>query len=125
MPNRSLIAFLRNNPVKLFGLAVNAFLLFLAFWLVSPFLKLDSSDYAQASQNGLRLAFGLLIFIVYTGKWAFDIFAPQGLSMKVSRIKTFALILFNLFVVSFIIYIVAQAAALYLQTGINQDAANF
>jgi len=125
MPNRSLLALLRDDPVKLFGWMVNAFFLFLAFWLVSPFLKLDSSDYTHASQYGLRLAIGLLIFIMYIGKWAFDIFAPQGLALKVSRIKTLALILFNLFVVSFIIYIVAQAAALYLQTGIKQDAANF
>jgi hypothetical protein len=115
---------LRDNPIRLFWLAVNATFLFLAFGLVSPFLKIDASDYGRASEYGLRLALGLLIFIMFVGKWSFDVFSPQGLSRKVSRIKTAALIAFNLFVVSFIIYIVAQAAALYLQSGINQDNAN-
>jgi len=115
---------LRDNPIRLFWLAVNATLLFLAFGLVSPFLKIDASDYARASEYGLRLALGLLIFIMFIGKWAFDVFSPQGLAKEVSRLKMAALIVFNLFVVSFIIYIVAQAAALYLQSGINQDNAN-
>ena len=115
---------LRDNPIRLFWLAVNATFLFLAFGLVSPFLKIDASDYGRGSELGLRLALGLLIFIMFVGKWSFDVFSPQGLAKKVSRLKTAALIAFNLFVVSFIIFIVAQAAALYLQSGINQDAAN-
>jgi len=110
---------------KILWTVVSAFFLILALWLVSPFIKIEPSDYAHAAANGFRLAVGLLIFIIYSGKWAFDAFAPQGLAKKVSGVRTAWLIIFNLLIVCFIILIIAHAAALYLQTGINQDAANF
>ncbi len=110
---------------KILWTVVSAFFLILAFWLVSPFIKIEPSDYAHAAANGFRLAVGLLIFIMYSGKWAFDAFAPQGLAKRVSGIRATWLIIFNLLLVCFIILIIAHAAALYLQTGISQDAANF
>ena len=110
---------------KILGTAASAFFLILAFWLVSPFIKIEPSDYAHAATNGFRLAVGLLIFILYSGKWAFDAFAPQGLAKRVSGIRATWLIVFNLLIVCFIILIIAHAAALFLQSGINQDAANF
>jgi len=113
------------TPGKVVGWTVSAALLIFAIWLVSPFLKIDASDYDKMSENGLRLAIGLMIFIIFLGKWAFDVFAPQGLAKRVSGIGTVLLIVGNLALVSFIIFIVAQAAALFLRSAVPQDAVNF
>jgi hypothetical protein len=113
------------TPGKLIGLIVTVAFLGTALWLVSPFLKIDASDYYKMSENGLRLAAGLMIFIMYLGKWAFDVFAPQGLAKRVSGLATVALIIGNLALLSFVIFIIAQAAALYLHTAVPQDAVNF
>jgi hypothetical protein len=110
---------------RIFWIAFSAFFLIAMIWLVSPYFKLDSSDYLHAGRNALRLGLGLFISILFLGKWAFDLFMPQGLARKVSRFKTVALILANLTMVVFIIFIVARAAALFLQSGIDKDAANF
>ena len=110
-------------PQFLWG-AFSAALLLYAVWLVSPFFKIESSDYLRAGKLGLRLAVGITIFLIYAGKWSFDIFAPQGLAKKVSGIKAAALIVFDLLLVVFIVFIVAQAASLYLQSGIDKDEAN-
>lgn len=105
--------------------AVTATLLICAVWLVSPFIKIDAADYLRAGKLGLRLAVGIFIFLIYAGKWSFDIFAPQGLSKKVSGLRAVGLIVFDLLLVVFIIFIVAQAATLFLQTGIAQDEQNY
>jgi hypothetical protein len=115
----------RIEPAKVFWAAFSAFFLIATVWLVSPFFKIDSSDYLHAGRNALRLGFGLFFALLFLGKWAFDLFSPQGLAKKISRSKTIALIFANLSVVVFIIFIVARAAALFLQTGIAKDAANF
>ena len=112
------------KPEKFFWGAVHLLVLAFAVWLVSPLIVITASDYLVKNSYGLRLALGLLIFILYVGKWSFDVFAPQGLARKVSRLKTAALIVYIFLVVSFMIYIVAQAASLYLQTGIDTDEAN-
>lgn len=113
-----------STPEKLLWPAIHFLLLMFGVWLVSPFIVITPSDYMVRNSFGLRLALGLLIFIIYVGKWTFDVLAPQGLAGKVSRIRLAALILFIFLVVSFMIFVVAQAAALYLKEGIQQDAAN-
>jgi hypothetical protein len=105
--------------------AITAAILLYAVWLVSPFFKIEAADYLRAAKLGLRLAVGISIFLIFAGKWSFDIFAPQGLAKKVSGIKAVGLIVFDLLLVVFIVFIVAQAASLYLQTGIAQDEANY
>lgn len=105
---------------KIFWMAVAVFFLFLAFWLVYPFVNIHPGD----KPSGIRLGVGLTIFILYIGKWAFDIFAPQGLAKRVSGVKATALIVFNILIICFFIFLVARIASMYLQTGIDQDARN-
>ncbi len=104
--------------------AFSASLLAFAVWLVSPFFRIEPADYLRAGKLALRLAGGLFIFMIYAGKWSFDIFAPQGLAKRVSGLKSVALIVFDLLLVCFMIFIVAQAANLFLQQGIAQDEQN-
>jgi|GEM_PF-548861 len=121
MNARSLGTAAGKSPAGLVWGVVHLFILVFAVWLVSPLIVIDASDYLVKNSYGLRLALGLLIFLIYIGKWSFDIFAPQGLARKVSRLRSFALVLYIIIVVSFMIYIVAQAAALFLRSGIQQD----
>jgi uncharacterized PurR-regulated membrane protein YhhQ (DUF165 family) len=107
------------------SVGVNGFFLLLAVWLVSPFFKLEASDFENAGRNALRLFFGLTILIIFLGKWAFDLFAPQGLAKKVANSKAIALFVLNIAVLGFIVYIVAQAAALFLSSSWTQDASQF
>lgn len=109
---------------QLFWGIFSAALLAFAVWLVSPFIKIEPADYLRAGQLALRLGGGLLIFMIYAGKWSFDIFAPQGLAKRVSGLKSAGLIVFDLLLVAFMIFIVAQAATLFLQQGISQDEQN-
>jgi hypothetical protein len=114
----------RKLPGKFLWPGVHFLILMFAVWLVSPLIVITPSDYLVKNSYGLRLALGLLIFIMYIGKWSFDVFAPQGLAYKVSRLWSVALVIYILIVVSFMIFIVAQAASLYLQTGISKDEAD-
>jgi len=113
------------TPGKALGFALTVALLTTAVGLVSPFFKIDASDYDKMSENGVRLAVGLMIFIIFLGKWAFDVFAPQGLAKRVSGIASVLLVVANLALVSFVIFIIAQAASLFLRTAVPQDAVNF
>ncbi len=99
--------------------------LFFAVWLVSPLIRIDSSDYINPGRNVLRLFLGLLILLIFLGKWVFDVFAPQGLARKISRSKTILLFIFNIALLGFIVYIVAQAVSLFLSSAISQDASQF
>ncbi len=93
---------------------------FLALWLVSPFIKIDASDFAQAERNVYRLFFGLFILLIELGILAFETFSPQGLAHKVSNVKAIAVFIFGLLLLSFIIFIVAQSAVIYLRTGLSE-----
>jgi uncharacterized membrane protein YidH (DUF202 family) len=106
---------------KLVGITVTVIVLLFAVWLVSPFIQIDRSDYAQRNILGYRLALGLLIMIVFVGKWAFDSLAPQGLARKVSNVKAVALIALSLLIMGFIVFIVAQATVLYLKTAAQEE----
>jgi thiol:disulfide interchange protein len=114
MSPRSVGAATEKSSAKFFWGVVHLLVLAFAVWLVSPLIVITTSDYLVKNSYGLRLALGLLVFIMYVGKWSFDVFAPQGLARKVSRLKTAALIIYILVVISFMIYIVAQS-------GIDQD----
>lgn len=93
---------------------------FLALWLVSPFIKIDSSDYEHAQRNMYRLFFGFFILIIELGILTFETFSPQGLGRKVSSLKAVAVFVFGLLLLAFIIFIVAQSAVIYLRTGLSQ-----
>lgn len=93
---------------------------FLALWLVSPFIKIDPSDYEHAQTNLYRLFLGLFILIIELGILTFETFSPQGLARKVSNYKAIIVFLFGLFLLAFIIFIVAQSTVIYLRTGLSQ-----
>jgi hypothetical protein len=111
-----------NKPLKL---GVNLAGLLVAVWLLWPFVKINESDYRHAGSYFYRLAFGLMILIIYLGKMTFDVLAPQGLARKVSNLKTLGILLFGLLITAFIIYVVIQAGALFLQNGASQDTLPF
>ena len=108
------------EPMKVFWAAFATAMFLAAAWLLSPFIKIDATDFARAAKLAPRLAFGLIILLLYSGKWAFDVFSPQGFARKVSGPKSIALIVFNLLIVAFMIFIIAQAASLFLQTSASQ-----
>jgi hypothetical protein len=97
-----------------------AFFLF-AVWLLSPFFKIGPEDYAHAQLNVYRLSLGLLILMSILGKLAFDVFFPQGIAQKVSNLKSVALIIYAFLILVFILYVLVQAAGLYLQSSDRLD----
>ncbi len=101
-----------------FWLMLGFFLL--ALWLVSPFFKIDASDYTNAKRNVYRLFLGLFILIIELGIMAFETFSPQGLAQKVSNVQSIAVFLFGLLLLAFIIFVVAQSAVVYLRTGLSE-----
>lgn len=105
----------RAEKGKFRGIALTAILLIFAIWLVSPFIHITRSTYAQREILVYRLALGLLILIAFLGKWAFDLLSPQGLALKVSNAKAAALVLMSLVILGFIVYVVGQATVLYLK----------
>lgn len=92
----------------------------LAVWLVSPFIRIDADDYAQAERNIIRLFFGLFILLIELGILAFETFSPQGLARKVSNVRAVAVFLLGLAILAFVIFIVAQSAVVYLRTGLSE-----
>jgi len=106
---------------KRIGIALTAAALILAVWLVSPFIHLDRSDYAQGKILGYRLFLGLMIMLVFIGKSIFDALAPQGLARRVSSAKGIALIVLTLLLTAFVIYIFGQATVLYLSTAAGEE----
>jgi len=113
------------DPKKALVVSVTALVLLIAVWLVSPFFRLDASDEASGKLNGYRLALGLTIMILFVGKSLWDVLAPQGLAKKVSNAKAIALVGLAIFVMGFIVFTVARAAAYYLGSSIAVDASQF
>jgi heme/copper-type cytochrome/quinol oxidase subunit 2 len=111
---------IQTETEKYWGTVAVVIALLFAVWLVSPFIKIDRSDYAERNVLGYRLALGLLIMILLVGKWAFDSLAPQGLARKVSNAKAIALIALSLLIMGFIVFVVAQATVLYLKTAAQE-----
>jgi hypothetical protein len=112
---------IQTRSEKIVGTAVTVVLILFAVWLVSPFVKIERSTYAQRNTLGYRLALGLMIMLIFVGKWAFDALAPQGLARKVSNAKAVALILLSMFIMGFVVFIVAQATVLYLKTASQEN----
>jgi predicted membrane channel-forming protein YqfA (hemolysin III family) len=106
---------------KRMGIALTAAALMLAFWLVSPFIHLDKSDFGQGKILGYRLFVGLMIMLVFIGKSLFDTLAPQGLARRVSTAKGIALIVLTVLLTGFVIYIFGQATVLYLSTAAGEE----
>jgi hypothetical protein len=106
---------------KYLGTAITVALMMFAVWLVSPFIRINRSLYSQGAIVGYRLALGLTIMIIFIGKWVFDAYSPQGLARKVSDVKGILLLALSLVVLGFVIYVVAQAAALYLNTAAREQ----
>lgn len=100
---------------------ITAVFFLLAVWLLVPFVKIGPEDYARADQNFYRLALGILILLGILGKLSFDVFFPQGIAKKVSALKTIGLLIYSLFILGFILYIIVQAAILYLKSSSNSN----
>ncbi|MDH4196834.1 MAG: hypothetical protein OEW05_05450 [Candidatus Aminicenantes bacterium] len=105
----------RTDSEKALGWAVNTVVIVSAVWLLAPFLTIDASDARHPNAYVYRLALGLMILLLYLGKLAFDILAPQGLARRVSNIKAVAVIVFGMLILGFLIYVVYQAGVLYLE----------
>jgi len=105
----------KSDSEKAFGWAVNTVVIASAVWLLSPFLTIDASDARHPNAYVYRLALGLMILLLYLGKLAFDVLAPQGLAYRVSNVKAVAIIVFGMLILGFLIYIVYQAGLLYLE----------
>ncbi len=88
----------------------------IALWLLFPFVRIDQSDYNQSKILLYRLAFGLMILIIMLGKMGFDIFFPQGISRKVSNIKSIIFIILGILLLVFVVYIIMQAGSLFLSS---------
>ncbi len=101
-----------------------ALLLSFALWLVWPVIRLDSSAYAHAGQNAVRMFVGLLIMLIMLGKLSFDVMLPQGLARRVSNVKTAALMLFGILLLALIVFTVARAGAMFVNAAASQDAAS-
>jgi hypothetical protein len=100
---------------------ITAAVLLFAVWLVSPFIKIGPEDYTHPQLNVYRLSLGILILLSILGKLAFDIFFPQGVARKVSTMRSVVLLVYAFLILVFILYIIVQAASLYLQTSDRLD----
>src|SRR5512135_2123845 len=116
---------IRLDPKKALVAAVTALILIFAVWLVSPFFRLTDETEAHGRINGYRLFIGLMIMIGFVGKSLWDVLAPQGLARKVSNSKAIALIALAIVVMGFIVFTVARAISVFLESAIQSDASQF
>jgi hypothetical protein len=113
------------DPQKVLSIAMTAFVLIFAVWLVSPFFQLNAKTEANGRINSYRLFFGLMIMIGFVGKTLWDVLSPQGLAKKVSNAKAIALIGLAIVVMGFIVFTVARAISIFLESSLAQDASQF
>jgi hypothetical protein len=113
------------DPHKVLPIALNALVLIFAVWLVSPFFHLTAQTEAMGRINSYRLFFGLMIMIGFVGKTLWDVLSPQGLAKKVSNAKAIALIGLAIAVMGFVVFTIARAISMFLESSLAQDAANF
>ena len=116
---------LQLDPKKSLSVATTVFVLIFAVWLVSPFFHLTDKTEAHGRINSYRLFFGLMIMIGFVGKTLWDVLSPQGLAKKVSNTKAIALIALAILVMGFVVFTVARAISVFLESSIARDAANF
>jgi hypothetical protein len=113
------------DPKKTLAGALTALVLLFAVWLVSPFFRLTDATEANGRINGYRLFLGLMIMIGFVGKSLWDVLAPQGLAKKVSNAKAIAIVALAIAVMGFVVFIVARALSVFLNSSIAADSANF
>ena len=113
------------DPKKTLAVALSALVLLFAVWLVSPFFRLTDTTEANGRINGYRLFLGLMIMIGFVGKSLWDVLAPQGLARKVSNTKAIAIVALAVAVMGFVVFIVARALSVFLNSSIATDSANF
>ncbi|MGZ8896325.1 MAG: hypothetical protein ACXW3H_08975 [Candidatus Aminicenantales bacterium] len=113
------------DPKKTPVIVLTAIVLLFAVWLVSPFFHLTDATEAKGRINGYRLFLGLMIMIGFVGKSLWDVLAPQGLAKKVSNTKAIAVVALAIIVMGFVIFTVARALSVFLDTSVASDAANF
>jgi hypothetical protein len=113
------------DPKKALAAAMTALVLLFAVWLVSPFFRLTGATEERGRLNSYRLFFGLMIMIGFVGKSLWDVLAPQGLARKVSSAKAVVLVALIIVVLGFIVFTIARALSMYLDSSIAVDAANF
>ena len=116
---------IRLDPKKTLVVALTVLVLLFAVWLVSPFFRLTDATEAKGRINGYRLFLGLMIMIGFVGKSLWDVLAPQGLARKVSNTKAIAIIGLAIVVMGFVVFIVARALSVFLNSSIAADSANF
>ncbi len=110
---------------KVLPIAVTALVLIFAVWLVSPFFRLSAQTEANGRINSYRLFFGLMIMIGFVGKTLWDVLSPQGLAKKVSNTKAIALIALVILIMGFVVFTVARAVSVFLNSSIASDASQF
>jgi len=113
------------DPKKTLAVALTALVLIFAVWLVSPFFRLTEATEAHGRINGYRLFLGLMIMIGFVGKSLWDALAPQGLARKVSNTRAIALIALAIVVMGFVVFTVARAISVFLESSIASDASQF
>jgi hypothetical protein len=113
------------DPKKTPVIVLTVLVLLFALWLVSPFFHLTAATEAKGRINGYRLFLGLMIMIGFVGKSLWDVLAPQGLAKKVSNTKAIAVVALAIIVMGFVVFTVARALSVFLDTSVASDAANF
>jgi hypothetical protein len=113
------------DPKKTLAAAMTALVLLFAGWLVSPFFRLTAATEQHGRLNTYRLFLGLMIMIGFVGKSLWDVLAPQGLARKVSSAKAAVLVALIIIVLGFIVFTIARALSMYLDSSIAIDAANY
>jgi len=113
------------DPKKTPVIVLTVIVLLFAVWLVSPFFRLSDATEAKGRINGYRLFLGLMIMIGFVGKSLWDVLAPQGLAKKVSNTKAIAVVALAIIVMGFVVFTVARALSVFLDTSVASDAANF
>jgi hypothetical protein len=116
---------IRLDPKKALVAALTALILIFAVWLVSPFFRLTDETEAHGRINSYRLFLGLMIMIGFVGKTLWDVLAPQGLARKVSSAKAIALMALAVVVMGFIVFTVARALSVFLNSAMASDASQF
>jgi len=110
---------------KILAVSLTALVLLFAVWLVSPFFTIDASDESSGRINSYRLFFGLMIMIGFVGKSLWDVLSPQGLARKVSTTKAVLIVGLAILILGFIVFTVARALSVYLDSSIAVDSANY
>lgn len=116
---------LKLDPKRTRAVVLTALVLLFAVWLVSPFFRLTDTTEANGRINGYRLFLGLMIMIGFVGKSLWDVLSPQGLAKKVSNTKAIAIVALAVLVMGFVVFIVARAVSVYLNSAVAADSANF